>query len=469
MVDSQDKTPGKRQPPREQDPRLRIRNFEEVSYCYTPEEAVAEAKRCLQCRKPQCVAGCPVNVDIPAFLSLIVARDFVGAARKIKETNSLPAVCGRVCPQETQCEARCIVRKFGDPLAIGRLERFVADYERMNNRVEVPEKGSPTGKRVAVIGGGPAGLTCAGDLAKLGHEVTIFEALHKAGGVLVYGIPEFRLPKKIVEAEIDYVKRLGVAVKLNYVVGRIKTIDGLFREGYDAVFVGTGAGFPYFMGIEGEHLNGVYSSNEYLTRSNLMKAYLFPEYDTPLLRGKRVVVVGGGNVALDSVRTALRLGAEQAMIIYRRGKEEMPARIEEIGHAEEEGVQFRLLTNPVRFLGNKDGWLTGVACEQMELGGPDASGRRRPIPVAGSEFIIECDVAVVAIGNGPNPLLLSTVPGLHLDKRGAVIASPETQATSIPGVFAGGDIVSGAATVIWAMGEGKKAAAGIHQYITAKR
>jgi len=469
MADGKGKTPQKRIHAREQDPHARIKNFEEVTYCYTLEEAVAEARRCLQCKKAQCVTGCPVNVDIPAFLTLIVAGDFVGAARKIKETNSLPAVCGRVCPQETQCEIKCIVGKLGEPVSIGKLERFVADYERMNNRVEIPEKETPTGKRVAVIGGGPAGLTCAGDLAKRGHEVTIFEALHKAGGVLVYGIPEFRLPKKIVEAEIDYVRKLGVQVKVNYVMGRIKTVEGLFKDGFDAVFIGTGAGFPYFMDIEGEHLNGIYSSNEYLTRSNLMKAYLFPEYDTPLLRGKQVIVIGGGNVALDSVRTALRLGAREAMIVYRRGKEEMPARAEEIAHAEEEGVRFQLLTSPVRFIGNADGWLTGVVCEKMELGEPDASGRRRPIPVAGSEFTVACDVAVVAIGNGPNPLLLSTVPGLKLDKRGAVTAHPENQATSIPGVFAGGDIVSGAATVIWAMGEGKKAAAGIHQYISAKR
>ncbi|MBN2331497.1 MAG: NADPH-dependent glutamate synthase [Deltaproteobacteria bacterium] len=453
-----------RQPMPEQEAKVRARNFEEVPYGYSPEMAMLEASRCLQCKKPKCVEGCPVNVKIPEFIGLIAGGDFVGAARKLKETNALPAVCGRVCPQESQCESKCVVGKKGEPVAIGRLERFAADYERNQGAVTMPAIAPATGKKVAIVGSGPAGLTCAGDLIKLGHEVTVFEALHKPGGVLVYGIPEFRLPKAIVQAEVDYLKGLGIKLVENFVVGMLDTVDELLEQ-YDAVFVGTGAGLPVFMNLPGENLNGVYSANEYLTRSNLMKAYLFPEYDTPVVKGKRVAVFGGGNVAMDASRTALRLGAEKSYIVYRRSMEEMPARNEEIHHAEQEGVEFALLANPVRIIGNDQGWVTGVECVRMALGEPDESGRRRPVPVEGSEFIIDVDTVVVSIGNGPNPLIPNTTPGLELSRWGNINADEETGQTSRKGVFAGGDIVTGAATVIMAMGAGKKAAAAMHEYL----
>jgi glutamate synthase (NADPH/NADH) small chain len=455
-----------RQPMPEQDPKVRARNFDEVPCGYSPETAMLEASRCLQCKRPKCVEGCPVNVKIPEFIALIAAGEFVGAARKLKETNALPAVCGRVCPQESQCEARCVLGKKGEPVAIGRLERFAADYERREKAVSRPAMAPSTGKKVAIVGSGPAGLTCAGDLIKLGHEVTIFEALHKPGGVLVYGIPEFRLPKAIVQAEVDYLVSLGVNIEVNHVVGMLDNVDELL-ETYDAVFVGTGAGLPLFMNIPGENLNGVYSANEYLTRSNLMKAYLFPEYDTPVAVGRRVAVFGGGNVAMDAARTALRLGAEKSYIVYRRSRVEMPARGEEIHHAEEEGVDLQLLANPLRIIGDENGAVTGVECIRMELGEPDESGRRRPVPVEGAEFTLAVDTVVVAIGNGPNPLIPNTTPGLELTRRGNIQADEETGRTSRDGVFAGGDIVTGAATVIMAMGAGKKAAAAMHEYLVS--
>lgn len=454
-----------RQPMPEQEALVRARNFDEVPFGYSPETAMLEASRCLQCKKPKCIEGCPVNVKIPEFIALIAEGDFSGAARKLKETNALPAVCGRVCPQESQCEAKCVVGKKGEPVAIGRLERFAADYERNQGEVSKPQMASQTGKKVAIVGSGPAGLTCAGDLVKLGHEVTVFEALHKTGGVLVYGIPEFRLPKAIVQAEVDYLQSLGVKVVVDYVVGMLDTVDELLEK-FDAVFVGTGAGLPMFMNIPGENLNGVYSANEYLTRSNLMKAYLFPEYDTPIVKGKKVAVFGGGNVAMDSSRTALRLGAEKSYIVYRRSRVEMPARDEEIHHAEQEGVELVLLANPLSIVGNDSGWVSGVECIRMELGEPDESGRRRPVPIEGSEFILEVDMVVVAIGNGPNPLVPNTTPGLELTRWGNIQADEESGQTSRKGVFAGGDIVTGAATVIMAMGAGKKAAVAMHEYLT---
>jgi len=451
----------------EQDPKVRAKNFKEVPFGYSPELAQLEASRCLQCKKPKCIEGCPVEIDIPAFIKLISDGDYVGAARKLKERNGLPAVCGRVCPQEDQCEKVCIVGKKDDPVAIGRLERFAADWERGKGEVFVPEKAPSTGKKVAVVGAGPAGLTLAGDLILKGHEVTVFEALHKAGGVLIYGIPEFRLPKEIVDAEVHYLERLGVRVEVDCVIGRIETVDELLQE-YDAIFLGLGAGLPQFLNIPGENLCGIYSANEYLTRSNLMKAYLFPQYDTPIARGKNVAVFGAGNVAMDSARTALRLGADRVRIIYRRSREEMPARIEEIHHAEEEGIEFFLLTAPIKFLGDDNAWVTGVECLRMELGEPDDSGRRRPIPIKGSEFQLECDMAVVAIGAGANPLLPTTTPGLELNKRGYIVADPEIGKTTKPGVWAGGDIVTGSATVILAMGAGRKAGNSIHEYLISK-
>jgi glutamate synthase (NADPH/NADH) small chain len=457
-----------RQKMEEQDPRVRARNFEEVPLGYTSEEAEKEALRCIQCKNPACVEGCPVEVDIPGFIRLVLEGDYAGAAKRIKNTNALPAVCGRVCPQEIQCEQRCVRGKKGEPVAIGRLERFVADFERISGEITIPEKAAPTGKKVAVVGSGPSGLTVAGDLVKLGHEVTIFEALHKPGGVLVYGIPEFRLPKAIVAAEVDYLRKLGVRIETSAVIGKIITIDELFEEGFDAVYIGSGAGLPTFMNIPGENLNGIYSANEYLTRSNLMKAYRFPEYDTPIVRGRNVAVIGGGNVAMDSARTAMRLGAEHVYLIYRRSRVEMPARIEEIHHAEEEGIELNLLTDPVRYIGNDNGWVVGVECLRMELGEPDQSGRRRPVPIQGSEFVIAIDTAVVAIGAGANPLIQSTTPGLETNKRNYIIADEETGQTSREGVFAGGDIVTGAATVILAMGAGRKAARAIHQYLMTK-
>ncbi len=457
-----------RTPMPEQDPKVRARNFDEVPLGYTPEMAQKEASRCLQCKKPACRKGCPVQVYIPDFIAAICEGDFQKSVDIIKTTNSLPAVCGRVCPQENQCESYCILGKKGEPVAIGRLERFAADWERAQGEVKVPEIPPKTGKRIAVVGSGPAGLTVAGDLIRKGHEVTVFEALHKAGGVLVYGIPEFRLPKAIVQAEVDYLQSMGVEFVMNAVIGKVRTVEELLNEGYDAVFVGAGAGLPRFMHIPGENLNGVYSANEYLTRSNLMKAYLFPEYDTPIVRARRVAVLGGGNVAMDAARTALRLGAERSIIVYRRGREEMPARVEEIHHAEEEGVEFQLLTNPVRIIGDENGWVRAMECIRMELGEPDESGRRRPQPIPGSEFELPVDAVVVAIGNSPNPLIPSTTPKIQTTRRGTIVADEETGATTMPGVYAGGDVVTGAATVILAMGAGKKAGEAIHEYVMGK-
>ncbi len=454
-----------RTPMPEQPAEERRKNFNEVALGYTKEDALAEASRCLSCKEPKCVEGCPVNVDIPGFIKLVCEEDFSGAIEKIKGTNALPAICGRVCPQETQCEALCVLGKKGQPVAIGRLERFCADYERQQG-VKVPEVPEPTGKKVAIVGSGPAGLTAAADLAKLGHKVTIFESLHKAGGVLSYGIPEFRLPKEIVRQEVEYIKQLGVEFRPNYIIGRIKTLDELCDE-FDAVFLGTGAGLPSFMGIPGENFNGVYSANEFLTRVNLMKAY-DAEYDTKVRLGKQVVVVGGGNVAMDAARSALRLGADEVSIVYRRGEDEMPARREEIEHAKEEGIIFRLLTNPVRILGDEKFNVTAIECIKMELGEPDKSGRRSPVPVEGSEFTIPAEVVVIAIGTSPNPIIFKGSEGLEQNKRGTVVADEETGATSKCGVFAGGDVVTGAATVISAMGAGKKAAKAIDEYLKEK-
>jgi glutamate synthase (NADPH/NADH) small chain len=452
----------------QQSAKSRIENFGEVPFGYTIEQAQREATRCIQCKKPLCYEGCPVNIDIPAFIKLIGEGDFNGAARKIKETNGLPAVCGRVCPQEDQCEKVCIVGKKSDPVCIGNLERFVADYEREHGDEYIPDIPEETGHRIAVVGSGPAGLTVAGDLAKMGHEVIIFETLHKAGGVLVYGIPEFRLPKDIVQSEVDYLIKLGVKVELNSVIGKIETVDELLNDGFDAVFLGTGAGLPMFMQIPGENLNGVYSANEYLTRVNLMKAY-DPDYETPVLRKKKVAVLGGGNVAMDSARTALRLGGEDVYVVYRRSRKEMPARIDEVHHGEEEGLKFKFLMNPIRILGDDKGWVKGMECIRMELGEPDQSGRRRPIPIAGSETILDVECVIVAIGNGPNPLIPTTTPGLETSKRGNIVADEETGVTSKKGVFAGGDIVTGAATVILAMGAGKKAAVAIDNYVMGRK
>lgn len=455
----------------EQNPKIRANNFEEVALGYDEETAVKEAERCLNCKVPQCRQGCPVHVDIPAFIASIKQHDFTGAIDKIKETNSLPAVCGRVCPQENQCEKHCILARKGEAVAIGRLERFAADCDLSEKKDIKPLVYSSKAQKVAVIGAGPAGLAAAGDLAKRGYKVTIFEALHKAGGVLSYGIPEFRLPKdKIVQAEIDNLVKLGVTIELDSVAGKLFTVDELMQEeGFAAVFISTGAGLPHFMGIEGENLNGVYSANEFLTRCNLMKAYKFPEYATPLQVGKTVAVVGGGNVAMDAARTSLRLGAEHVYIVYRRSEEELPARREEVHHAKEEGIDFKLLNNPVAVLGNEAGWVTGLRCIQMALGEPDASGRRRPNPVVGSEFELAVDTVIIAIGQGPNPIVASTTPGLEINKRGNIMADEESCATSKPGVFAGGDIVTGAATVILAMGAGKKAAAAIDEFLQSKQ
>jgi glutamate synthase (NADPH/NADH) small chain len=451
-------------PMREQEPQVRARNFEEVPYGYSPEEAVEEAKRCLMCKKPGCVQGCPVNINIPGFIGQIALGNFWEAMKVMKQTNTLPAICGRVCPQETQCEGQCVLGKKNEPVAVGNLERFIADWEATQNECVMCEMLPPTGRKVAVVGAGPAGLTVASDLAKKGHSVTMFEALHKPGGVLVYGIPEFRLPKAIVEREVNFVRSMGVKLEVNHVVGKLKTVDELLTE-FDAVFVGTGAGLPSFMGIPGENHLGVYSANEYLTRSNLMKAYLFPKYDTPIVRGKRVATIGGGNVAMDSARTALRLGAEKSILIYRRSRDEMPARTAEIHHAEQEGIEFNLLTNPVRYIADERGWVKAVECLRMELGEPDASGRRRPVAVKGSEFQVPVDTVVVAIGNSPNPLIPQTTPGLETAKHGNVVADAKTGRTSKKGVFAGGDIVTGAATVILAMGAGRLAANSIDEYL----
>ena len=454
-----------RVPMAEQSAEERIKNFKEVPLGYTEDEAVEEAKRCLQCKKPSCMDGCPVEIDIPVFINLVAERKFLEAVKKIKETNSLPAICGRVCPQEIQCETECVIGKKGEPVSIGRLERFVADWERSQGKVEVPPRPKPKNKKVAIIGSGPAGLTVASDLAKQGYRVTLFEALHKTGGVLVYGIPEFRLPKAIVQAEVDFVESLGVEIKTNALIGKLYTIQELMDSGYDAVFIGIGAGGPMFMNIPGEELNGVYSANEFLTRSNLMKAYLFPEYDTPIKRNKKVAVVGAGNVAMDSVRTAIRLGADEVYLVYRRSEKEMPARVEEIERAKEEKAIFKLLTNPVRILADDKGWVRAMECIKMELGEPDASGRRRPIPIKGSEFTLEVDAVIMALGTNANPLLPQATPGLELNKWGYIIADEETAKTSLDGVYAGGDIVTGSATVILAMGAGRKAAKAIDKYL----
>ncbi len=450
----------------EQKPEIRNKNFQEVSLGYTEEMAVEEAQRCLNCKHKPCMTGCPVSVKIPEFIELVTKGDFEGAYYKIKETNALPAVCGRVCPQENQCEKHCVRAIKGESVGIGRLERFVADWFMKHGSAQT-EQPAANGHKVAVVGSGPASLTCAGDLAKLGYEVTVLEAFHTAGGVLMYGIPEFRLPKDIVQKEIDNLKKLGVRIETNMVIGKILSVDELLEDGYDAVFIGTGAGLPSFMKIEGENLNGVYSSNEFLTRINLMKAYQFPEVDTPVEVGKAVAVVGGGNVAMDAARCAKRLGAEHVYIVYRRSEEEMPARLEEVHHAKEEGIEFRLLTNPTKILGNENGYVTAMECVEMELGEPDASGRRRPVAKPDSAYTIDVDTVIIAIGQTPNPLIKNTTEGLETQKWGGIIAD-ESGATSKEGVFAGGDTVTGAATVILAMGAGKTAAASIDAYIQNK-
>ncbi len=462
------KKPKREKIPRQEMPRqapeVRRRNFNEVALGYTPELMALEAKRCLQCKKPKCIEGCPVRVDIPAFILKLQEGDLAGAAVALYADNNLPAICGRVCPQETQCEAVCVLGKKGEPVAIGRLERYVADW-RISQGTEVPEMAPPSGKRVAVVGSGPAGLTCAADLARYGHQVTIFEALHAPGGVLIYGIPEFRLPKAIVHTEVEYVKSLGVELILNCVIGKTLTIDDLFDDGYEAVFLGTGAGLPMFMNIPGENYNGVYSANEFLTRVNLMKGYLFPEWDTPVRIGRRVAVVGGGNVAMDAARCSMRLGADEVIIVYRRSRVEMPARAEEVENAEEEGVVFNLLTNPVEIYGDDNGWVRGMKCIRMELGEPDASGRRRPIPIEGSEFDMDVDTVIMALGTRPNPMVFTDAGGLERTRWGTVVADETTGRTTRERVWAGGDIVTGAATVISAMGAGKRAAADIDRYL----
>ncbi len=447
----------------EQPADVRKHNFSEVPLGFTPEQAMQEAKRCLQCAKPGCMQGCPVNINIPGFLHLVEIGDFRGAVNLIKETNALPAITGRVCPQESQCEGVCVMCKKYEAVSIGRLERFVADWEAQQGPPEIPELPAPTGKKVAVVGSGPAGLTVAADLARLGHHVTIFEALHEAGGVLVYGIPEFRLPKAIVKREVDYVCGLGVSIKKDFIVGNSISVDELLEE-FDAVFLGSGAGLPWFLNIPGENLGGVYSSNEYLTRANLMKAYKFPEYDTPIAVGQRVITIGGGNTAMDSSRTALRLGAKESIIVYRRSMAELPARKEEIHHAEQEGVIFNILTTPIKFVG-ENGRLSGLECTKNELGEPDASGRRRPVEIPGSNFMIPCDVAIVAIGQSPSPIIPSTTPDLQTGKGGIVVVDQASMKTSKKGVFAGGDVITGGATVILAMGQAKIAAKAMHEYL----
>ncbi len=453
-----------------QSPEMRRKNFSEVALGYTGEQAIEEANRCLQCKKPSCKDGCPVNVDIPEFIKAICDHDMPEAVRILKGKNSLPGICGRVCPQETQCEMRCNLAKKGAPIAIGRLERYVADWERAHP--EISEKQGEhiksNGKKVAIVGSGPAGLTCAADLAKRGYEVTIFEALHVAGGVLMYGIPEFRLPKQVVQGEVDYVKSLGVEIKLDQIIGKIATVDEFLENGYAAIFLAPGAGAPMFLNIPGENLSDIYSANEFLTRTNLMKAYLFPEYDTPIKVGKRIAVFGGGNVAMDASRCALRLGAEEVYIIYRRSKVEMPARLEERENTEEEGVIFKLLTNPRKFIGDEQGRVKAVECYEMELGEPDESGRRRPIPKPGTEFIIDIDAAIIALGTQPNPIIPSTTKGLELTRWGTVKTDEATGRTSKDRVWCGGDMATGAATVISAMGAGKRAATDIDAYLQGK-
>ncbi len=448
-----------------QEPQVRAHNFNEVAMGYTEEQALAEASRCITCPQPGCMKGCPVGLDIPVFIKLIKEKKYDEAIRKVKEKNSLPAICGRVCPQEEQCQAQCAMAKKGEAVSIGRLERFVADLE-LQKGVTVPPPPPSAGKKVAIIGAGPAGLTAAANLAKLGHKVVVFEALHLAGGVLVYGIPEFRLPKRIVQAEVDYIKKLGVDLRTDALIGRLFTIDELFKMGFNAVFIGTGAGLPQFMNIPGENLGGIYSANEFLIRVNLMKSYLFPEWDTPIRVGKSVAVIGGGNVAMDSARCALRLGAEHVCIVYRRSREELPAREEEVLNAEEEGITCKFLAAPTRFLGDENGWVKGMEAIAMELGEPDASGRRRPVPVKGSETIMDFDTVIMAIGRTPNPIIQCTTKGLDATKHGTIAADKETGKTCLEGVYAGGDIVTGEATVISAMGAGRKAAQSIHDYLT---
>jgi len=448
-----------------QDPEVRTHNFDEVALGYSAEVAFTEAMRCLQCKKSQCVAGCPVEVLIPEFIGALQQHDLAESARLLKSKNNLPAICGRVCPQETQCEIKCVLAKKGDPVAIGRLERFVADWE-LTQGTKVPEIPPPTGKKVAIIGSGPAGLTCAADLARLGHKVVIFEALHEPGGVLMYGIPQFRLPKEVVRQEMDYVKSLGVEIELNSVVGKLYTVDELLtKEGFDAIFLGTGAGLPMFMHIPGENYNGVYSANEFLTRTNLMKAYKFPDYNTPIKVGRRVAVIGAGNVAMDGARCAKRLGAEDVYIVYRRSAAEVPARAEEVHHAEEEGIIFKFLTAPIQIYGDEKGWVRGMRCISFELGEPDASGRRRPLPIKGSEYDMEMDTVIMALGTSPNPLVFTDAEDLERSKHGTVVADEDTGLTRKDRVWAGGDIVTGAATVISAMGAGKRAAVAIHQFL----
>jgi glutamate synthase (NADPH/NADH) small chain len=450
-----------------QAPKVRVKNFNEVALGYSEEQALEEANRCLQCVKPQCVTGCPVEVPIPEFIKCLREKKYAEGITTIKTKNALPAVCGRVCPQEEQCQVKCVLGKIGEPVSIGRLERYLADWER-DHGFQLPDKPKPTGKKVAVVGAGPAGLTAAADLIKRGHEVTMFEALHLPGGVLIYGIPEFRLPKAIVRNEVAYIQKLGVDLRLGNLVGRIHTIPELMKSGYDAVFIGSGAGLPQFMGLPGENLGGIYSANEFLIRVNLMKGYKFPEYDTPLRLGKHVVVIGGGNVAMDCARCSMRLGAE-VCLLYRRSREELPARQEEIENAEEEGLVCKFLAAPLRFNGDEKGWVKSMECQAMELGPPDASGRRRPVPIKGSEFTMEVDTVIIAIGQTPNPIIQRTTEGLVADPRRGTITVDENGKTSIEGVYAGGDVATGAATVISAMGMGKNAAKAMHEYLMNKK
>jgi glutamate synthase (NADPH/NADH) small chain len=450
-----------------QAPKERVKNFNEVALGYSEDQAIEEANRCLQCIKPQCVTGCPVEVSIPEFIKCLRERKYGEAIAKIKEKNALPAVCGRVCPQEEQCQVNCVVGRIGEPVSIGRLERYLADWEREHG-FQMPGKPKPTGKKVAVVGAGPAGLTAAADLVKLGHEVVMFEALHLPGGVLVYGIPEFRLPKAIVRNEVNYIEKLGVDLRVGNLIGRIHTIPELMKSGFDAVFIGSGAGLPQFLGVPGENLGGIYSANEFLIRVNLMKAFKFPEYDTPLRLGKHVVVIGGGNVAMDCARSSMRLGAD-VCLLYRRSREELPARHEEIENAEEEGLVCRFLASPLRFIGDEKGWVKAMKCQAMELGQPDASGRRRPIPIKGSEFTMDTDTVIIAIGQTPNPIIQRTTEGLVVNPRHGTIIVDENGKTSLEGVYAGGDVATGAATVISAMGMGKKAAKAIHEYLMNKK
>jgi glutamate synthase (NADPH/NADH) small chain len=463
MSDKKGKAP--REPMPKQEASERIKNFNEVALGYTEEQARSEAQRCLQCPKPLCVKGCPVDVDIPEFIKLIVEGKYSEAANKIKEDDLLPRMTGRVCPQEEQCEAQCVLGIKHKPIAIGRLERFVADYEAKNSEVKAPSVQAKKNKEVAVVGSGPAGLTVAGDCARMGYDVKIFEALHKPGGVLAYGIPEFRLPKEIVSREVETLEKMDIELECNVIVGKTITVEQLFDEGYEAIFLGVGAGLPRFLGVEGENLLGIYSANEFLTRVNLMKAYKFPEYDTPISIGEKVAVVGGGNVAMDSARSALRLGAKEVHIVYRRSRQEMPARNEEIENAEEEGIIFDLLVNPIEFIGNENGWIKSIKMIRMELGEPDDSGRRRPVPLTGSEFTCDVDTVVIAIGQNANPILLDATPGIKKNKWGYIDVDGETGKTSMKGVFAGGDIVTGEATVIAAMGAGRKAARAIDEYL----